>query len=292
MARALPQFAGVLVRLGAIVHSLTLLKHSTWCTWLERNATQTKAPSDSTVRQFFLTVDAQSWVDAFDLWAMSHAPEYLGFFSVDGKSSKCTSSGHAQVDHDFARLGSVYSLTAGVLRLALMFNQNTSEIGVAKRLLTTVATAPELAATVPLGLSLDTLQTQVETLELIAQQGCRYLVGLKPNQPQLDRLAQQRKQQAPALSVASAVDCTHGSPPDGLRVCSARLSATALAKLLDCLHCLGQTRRSTTGNPLRGRIATSSRRLCTHSPGRAHFYEHDCSQTRHSNRAGCDALPC
>lgn len=184
--------------------------HSTWCELLELDATQTKAPSYSTFRQIFLTVDAQSWVDAFNLWAISHAPEYLGFFSVDGKSIKCTSSRGAQAGHDFASLVSVYSPTAGVLRLELMFNQKTSEIAVAKRLMTAVATAPELAATVPLGFSLDALHTQVATLELLAQQGCHYLVGLKPNQPQLYRLAQELKQQAPGLSVASAVDRTHG----------------------------------------------------------------------------------
>jgi hypothetical protein len=68
------------------------------------------------LRQSCLTVDAQSWVDAFNRWALSHAPEYLGFLSVDGKSLKCTSSGGAQAGHDWASLVSVYSPTAGVLR--------------------------------------------------------------------------------------------------------------------------------------------------------------------------------
>jgi predicted transposase YbfD/YdcC len=57
---------------------------------------------------------------------------------------------------------------------------------------------------------LDALHTQVEPLELMAQHGCHDRIGRKPNQPQLYRLAQQLKQQAPALSVASAVERTHG----------------------------------------------------------------------------------
>ena len=184
--------------------------HSTWCELLNLDIQTTSAPSYSTFRQIFLIVDAQGWVDTFNLWAITHAPEYLGFFSVDGKSIKCTSSGGEQAGHDFASLVSVYSQAAGVIRLALMFNQKVSEIGVAKRLVTQLTTAPELAASMPIGFSLDALHTQVSTLELIAQQGGHYLIGLKTNQPKLHRLAQQLVQHTQALSVDSVVDRTHG----------------------------------------------------------------------------------
>lgn len=184
--------------------------HSTWCELLDLKPQTTTAPSYSTFRQIFLIVDAQGWVDAFNLWAMTHAPEYLGFFSVDGKSIKCTSSGGEQAGHNFASLVSVYSQAAGVIRLELMFNQKVSEIDVAKRLVTTVTTAPELAASMPIGFSLDALHTQVKTLELIAQRGGHYLIGLKTNQPKLHRLAQQLVQHTQALSVDSVVDRTHG----------------------------------------------------------------------------------
>ena len=184
--------------------------HSSWCELLHLDAQTTKAPSYSTFRQVFLRVDAQGWVDAFNLWAMSHAPEYLGFFAVDGKSIRCTSSEGAQAGYDFAALVSVYSKAAGVLRLELMFNQKASEIAVAKRLITEVATAPELAASRPIGFSLDALHSQVDTLKLIEQQGCRYLIGLKTNQPKLHALAQQLRQTQRALDLASELDCTHG----------------------------------------------------------------------------------
>lgn len=150
---------------------LTKEHHQTWCELLNLDAQTTSAPSYSTFRQIFLIVDTQGWVDAFNLWAMTHVPEYLGFFSVDGKSIRCTSSGGEQAGHSFAFLVSVYSQTAGVIRLELMFNQKVSEIGVAKRLVTAVATAPELAASMPIGFSLDALHAQMHTLELIDQQG-------------------------------------------------------------------------------------------------------------------------
>ena len=184
--------------------------HQTWCELLNLDAQTTSAPSYSTFRQIFLIVDTQGWVDAFNLWAMTHAPEYLGFFSVDGKSIRCTSSVGEQAGHSFASLVSVYSQTAGVIRLELMFNQQVSEIGVAKRLVTAVATAPELAASMPIGFSLDALHTQMHTLELIDQQGGHYLIGLKTNQPKLHRIAQQLAQQAQALSFDSVVERKHG----------------------------------------------------------------------------------
>ena len=184
--------------------------HATWCELLQLDASTTKPPSYSTFRQVFLLVDAQNWVDAFNLWAISHAPEYLGFFAVDGKSIRCTSSGGDQAGYNFAALVSVYSPAAGVLRLELMFNQKESEIGVAKRLIAEVTSAPELAASMPIGFSLDALHSQVDTLQLIEQQGARYLIGLKTNQPKLHALAQQLTRTQRALDLASDFDCTHG----------------------------------------------------------------------------------
>jgi predicted transposase YbfD/YdcC len=184
--------------------------HATWCELLELDVATTEVPSYSTFRQIFLQVDAQGWVDAFNLWAITHAPEYLGFFSVDGKSIKCTSSSGEQAGHDFASLVSVYNQSAGVIRLALMYNQKTSEIGVAKRLITEVVSAPELAASLPIGFSLDALHTQVDTLALLHQQDACYLIGLKANQLSLYQTVKRLTTQAQPLSVATEQDNTHG----------------------------------------------------------------------------------
>ncbi|MBD2097912.1 transposase family protein [Trichocoleus sp. FACHB-591] len=51
-------------------------------------------PSSSTFRRLFLLIEAQAWVDAFNVWALSHAPEWAELdWAIDGKSIRCTSSG-------------------------------------------------------------------------------------------------------------------------------------------------------------------------------------------------------
>lgn len=65
----------------------------------------------------FLLVDAQAWVDAFNEWALLHAPAVAGLlWSSDGKSIKCTSVGGNSSAQDFATLVSVYGQAVGVLQ--------------------------------------------------------------------------------------------------------------------------------------------------------------------------------
>jgi predicted transposase YbfD/YdcC len=183
--------------------------HSTWCELLNLDPETTRVPSYSTFRQVFLQVEAQSWVMLFNLWAITHAPEYLGQLSTDGKSIKCTSSGGQSSDQNFATLVSVYSQDAGVVQLELMFNKKVSEIDVARRLLETVVTTPALASACPVCFTLDALHAQVPTLTLLEQHQSPYLIGLKANQQKLYQQAQQILQQAIPLSVSSDLDQTH-----------------------------------------------------------------------------------
>jgi predicted transposase YbfD/YdcC len=184
--------------------------HHTWCDLLNLDPETTRVPSYSTFRQVFLLVDAQSWVMVFNLWAITHAPEYLGQLSTDGKSIKCTSSGGQSHNQNFATLVSVYGQEAGVVQLELMFNKKSSEIDVARRLVTTVVTTPALAATCPVCFSLDALHAQGSTLNLLEQHQSPYLIGLKANQKKLYHQAQQLLQQAIPLSVSTDLDQTHG----------------------------------------------------------------------------------
>ncbi len=183
--------------------------HQTWCELLELDASTTPAPSYSTFRQIFLKVDAQGWVDAFNAWAMANAPEWLGQLSVDGKSIKCTSTGGNSADQDFASLVSVYGQQVGVVRLELMFNKKVSEISVAQRLLQAVVSAPEMAHTLPVCVSLDALHTQVDTLTLLENAQTPYLVGLKANQPKLYAQAQQLYEQTIPIDIVTEYDATH-----------------------------------------------------------------------------------
>lgn len=181
------------------------------CELLGLDPEQTLLPSYSTFRRVFQLVDAQAWVDAFNVWALLHAPEFAGLlWSIDGKSIKCTATGGNSQSQNFACLVSVYGESAGVVQLALMYNAKVSEIAVARRLLTCVTQSPTLAASLPLAFSLDALHTQVDTLALLAARHCHYLVGLKANQQKLLEQMQQLQQQSTPLSDATHSETRHG----------------------------------------------------------------------------------
>lgn len=184
--------------------------HGRWCQWLGLDPETTRIPSYSTFRQLFLTLDAQHWVTTFNAWALSHTPILVGQLSTDGKSIKCTSSGGQSAEQNFATLVSVYSREAGVVQLDLMFNKKTSEIEVARRLLTTVLSTPELTEPGPLCCSLDALHAQADTLAVLERHQCPYLVGLKANQSKLYHQAQTLLTETTPLSVATQHDATHG----------------------------------------------------------------------------------
>ena len=133
------------------------LKHrQTILSLLDLDPTQVALPSYSTFRRVFQLVDAQAWVNAFNVWAIGHAPELAGqLWSIDGKSIKCTSVGGNTSQQDFATLVSVYGTEAGVVQLELMYNAQTSEVEVAKRLLNRVTRNPSLSQSLPGGFSWD-----------------------------------------------------------------------------------------------------------------------------------------
>lgn len=185
--------------------------HASLCELLELNPDTTQFPSYSTFRRVFLQVDAQAWVDAFNVWALLYAPQLAGLlWSIDGKSIKCTSVGGNSRAQNFATLVSVYSQQAGVVQLTLMYNAKESEIAVAKQLVQTLTSAPSLAQSLPLGFSLDALHAQVETLTLFNTHQAHYLVGLKTNQPKLHQQLLQLQQQTLPLSQTSQTETTHG----------------------------------------------------------------------------------
>lgn len=77
-------------------------------------------PSYSTFGRGFQQLDAQAWVDAFNVWAILHASKLAGLlWSVDGKSIKCTSVGGNSSQQDFAVLVSLYGQTcrSGAIRI-------------------------------------------------------------------------------------------------------------------------------------------------------------------------------
>ena len=186
--------------------------HALLCQLLKLEPDLTLMPSSSTFRRIFQQVDAQAWVDSFNVWVSAHAPELLGqLLSIDGKSIRCTSSGGNTSAQTFACLVSVYGQSGGVVQMALMDNAEVSEIAVAKRLLKRVHQAPPLAQSLNVGFSLDALRAQVGTLELLQAQHQRYIVGLKANQKNLYQQMHQLLTSATRLSEATqALERTHG----------------------------------------------------------------------------------
>ncbi len=191
--------------------AFTRKHHAALCALLELDPESTKFPSFSTFRRVFLQVDAQAWVDAFNVWALLHAPALAGLlWSIDGKSIKCTAVGGNTREQNFATLVSVYGQSVGVVRLELMYNAKESEIGVAKRLLSVVTSAPTLAQSLPVSFSLDALHAQVETLALVASRQCHYLVGLKANQKNLYEQMRTLLTDATPLSQITHSETLHG----------------------------------------------------------------------------------
>ena len=85
--------------------------HALLCQLLKLEPDLTLMPSSSTFRRIFQQVDAQAWVDSFNVWVSAHAPELSGqLLSIDGKSIRCTSSGGNTSAQTFTCLVSVYGL--------------------------------------------------------------------------------------------------------------------------------------------------------------------------------------
>lgn len=185
--------------------------HRTLCQLLGLDPDKTMLPSYSTFRRVFQLVDAQAWVNAFNVWAILHAPELAGLvWSIDGKSIKCTATGGNSAAQNFACLVSVYGKSVGVVQLELMYNAKASEIAVARRLVERITQAPSLAQSLPLTFSLDALHAQVDTLALLSTRQCRYFIGLKANQKKLFEQMQSLLTQSTPLSEATHSETLHG----------------------------------------------------------------------------------
>lgn len=167
--------------------------------------TQTKVPSYSTFRRVFQSVDAQEWVDVFNVWAVQHLNDWSGrFLAIDGKSIRCTSIGGNSANQDFVSLVSVYGhQNEGVVQLQLLHNKHGSEIEVAKQLVQRLPS--RLASCV----TLDALHAQTETVKTMTDLQLQYVIGLKANQPTLYQTAQALHATTPPLSVATDSEQCH-----------------------------------------------------------------------------------
>jgi predicted transposase YbfD/YdcC len=187
-------------------------KHrQTFLSLLNLDPQTVELPSYSTFRRVFQLVDAQAWVNVFNVWAIGHAPEWVGqLWSIDGKSIRCTSVGGNTSQQNFASLVSIYGTEAGVVQLELMYNAQISEVEVAKRLLKRVTRNADLAQSLPGGFSLDALHAKADTLSILAASRCHYVVSLKANQKTLFLQAQQQVETTVALSEATHQEQNHG----------------------------------------------------------------------------------
>jgi len=164
-------------------------------------------PSYSTFRRILLAVEPKYLATVFNVWALGTMPLLLNrLLSLDGKSSKCTSSGGNTSAQNFTSLVSVYDdETAGVVQIQIMQTKKQSEIGVARNLIGELAQLPSGQI-----LSLDALHTQTATVAAIVDSGHDYLITVKQNQPTLYRTIESATQTQTNISHASAFDSTHG----------------------------------------------------------------------------------
>jgi predicted transposase YbfD/YdcC len=163
-------------------------------------------PSYSTFRRSFQSVAPQGWVDGFNAWAhLTRPTRTSGLLSIDGKSIRCTSTGGNTSAQNFVMLVSVYEQSGGVLRLALMQNQQTSEIHVAQALIAQLHELPSGHC-----FSLDALHTTQATVATIAATQQHYLLAVKQNRADTYAAIQALSQTTVAQSEATAVDVSHG----------------------------------------------------------------------------------
>lgn len=163
-------------------------------------------PSYSTFRRSFQSVAPQGWVDGFNAWAGSTRPKLeTGLLSIDGKSIRCTSTGGNTSAQNFVMLVSVYEQSGGVIQLAMMQNQKTSEIHVAQALIAQLHDLPASYC-----FSLDALHTTQATVKTIATVGQQYLLAVKQNRADTYQAVQTLSQTDEACSEIIEVDASHG----------------------------------------------------------------------------------
>ena len=164
-------------------------------------------PSYSTFRRILLAVEPKYLAAVFNVWALGTMPLLLNrLLSIDGKSIKCTSSGGNTTEQNFTSLVSVYDdETAGVVQLHIMENKKSTEIGVARNLISELASLPSGQI-----FSLDALHTQTATVEAIVAAGHHCLIAVKQNQPTLHRTIELTAQTQQAIARSSAIDSSHG----------------------------------------------------------------------------------
>lgn len=162
-------------------------------------------PSYSTFRRSFQSVAPQGWVECFKAWASSTLPKVASrLLSIDGKSIRCTSTGGNTSAQNFVALVSVYEPSVGVMRLAMMQNQKTSEIHVAQALIAQLHELPSGYC-----FSLDALHTTQATVSAIAATGQHYLLAVKQNRAHTYAAIESLTQTAVAHSQLVQVDHTH-----------------------------------------------------------------------------------
>lgn len=163
-------------------------------------------PSYSTFRRSFQPVAPQGWVNGFNTWAQATLPHLESrVLSIDGKSIRCTSTGGNTSAQDFVTLVSVYERSAGVVRLAMMHNQKTSEIHVAQALIAQLHELPTQQC-----FSLDAWHTTQATVKTIAAVGQQYLLAVKQNRANTYAAIKALTQTEAAQSQVSQVDESHG----------------------------------------------------------------------------------
>jgi len=163
-------------------------------------------PSYSTFRRSFQSVAPEGWVDGFNAWALATLPKLDGaLLSMDGKSIRCTSTGGNTSAQHFVTLVSVYEQSVGVIQLAMMPNQKTSEIHVAQALIAQLHDLPARQC-----FSLDALHTTQATVKAIAAAQQQYLLAVKQNRADTYAAIERLTWSEEAQSESVGVDASHG----------------------------------------------------------------------------------
>jgi predicted transposase YbfD/YdcC len=165
-----------------------------------------EVPSYSTIRRAMEGINNAYLVVIFNQWAAQLPPESIveKWVAIDGKSIRSTVENYQNNQQNFVSLVSAFCQENKlVFALHKLETKKGTEINIAR----------EIVKNLPLTnvvFTFDALHCQKQTLKLIRDKGCDYLVAVKENQPNLYKEIQKIAVQSKPLSRHQFFDSSHG----------------------------------------------------------------------------------
>ncbi len=165
-----------------------------------------RVPPYSTIRRAMEGINNACLIDIFNQWAAQLPPENIleNWVAIDGKSIRATVENYRNNQQNFVSIVSAFCQENKlVFALHKLENKKGTEIKVARKIIENLPFNKVV-------FTFDALHCQKETVKLIRNKGCDYLVSVKENQPKLYKEIQKIAQKSKPLSQHQFFDSKHG----------------------------------------------------------------------------------